>query len=586
MISIGINEGINSSVVVAQGGRILFALQEERVVKIKEYIGFPHGALAFALRSLRLDPADVDTVCFSNLRSPRTTKEAFQAYYDASAMTPMERLAGGDLGGLRAVVPAGLRRLLRRGAGESTTSGNAAVEQNLERHGLGRAARRRTHHHLNHAASAYFGCRQNHEDPHIVLTLDGGGDDACAHVYLAQRGELRLLSATPLGHSLGNIYSRVTYHMGMTPHEHEYKLMGLAAYASPEHSRGIADRFATMLDLDPVDALRFQRQIAEETSGIVPRLRREFRRARFDNLAGGLQLFAEELMARWVRGIVGKTGIRKVVAAGGVFMNVKANKLIASLPELEYFDVFPSCGDETLPFGAVWLDHAGTTAGKGADIEFDSIYLGPEGDFDLESALAKYEGKLRVSRLDAPEQETGRLLAEGKVVARCSGRMEFGARALGNRSILADPADYRIVNRINKMIKQRDFWMPFAPAMLAERASEYVHMPASLPGQRGSPWMMHTFDTTDAREAFAAGVHQYDRTARAQTVSAETAPGFHDVIKAFDAITGRGVILNTSFNLHGFPIVLGAEDAIHVLLSSGLDHLVVGDRLLQKVGKS
>ena len=581
MITIGINEGINSSVVVARDGEILFALQEERVNRIKEFIGFPHGALDMALQVLKLDPGHVRTVCFSNLVSPRTTKEAFQAYQHRTAMTVLERLRHGDLGAPATLLPPIVRRALSRRSGEVADSSNSEMERALARHGLAHAEIRRTHHHLNHAASAYFGCRKNAVDPHLVLTLDGGGDDACAQVYVATEGQLKLLSSTPLGHSLGNVYARVTYAMGMRPHEHEYKLMGLAAYASREHCKGIAERFRAMLDLDPADTLRFRRRMREETTHIVPRLRREFRHERFDNLAGGLQFYTEDLMTRWVACAMERTGVRKVVAAGGVFMNVKANKAIAELPGIEYFDVFPSCGDETLPFGAVWLEHA-LRSGGGADIRFSSFHLGPEGSYDLQAAVVEHGDRIEVRRMADPDAETADLLSEGKVVARCSGKMEFGARALGNRSILADPADYRVINRINRMIKQRDFWMPFAPAMLAERAAEYVRIPPSLPRDRLSPWMMHTFDTTDEREGFSAGVHQYDLTARAQMVSVTSAPRFYRLIKAFEQRTGRAVVLNTSFNLHGFPIVLGANDAIKVLLASGLDHLVIDDSLITK----
>lgn len=302
---------------------------------------------------------------------------------------------------------------------------------------------------------------------------------------------------------------------------------------------------------------------------------------RFDLVAAALQLFTEDLVRRWIAAAVAQTGVRNVLGAGGVFMNVKMNLRLADLAGVEYFDVFPSCGDETLPFGAVWQCHL-REGGALTDIRFENLYLGPEAGCDLADAQARYGDAVDFQELDDPEGHTAALLAQGRIVARCAGRMEFGARALGNRSILADPSRPSMVQTINRLIKQRDFWMPFAPAVSAEQAERYVRLPAALPRPRLSPYMMHAFETTELRSEFVAAVHPADATARMQTVQAELNPSFHKLIEAFRRLTGRGVVLNTSFNLHGFPIVTGACDAIDVLLKSGLDHLVVDRWLITK----
>ena len=312
-----------------------------------------------------------------------------------------------------------------------------------------------------------------------------------------------------------------------------------------------------------------------------PRLQYDFRRARFDNLSGAIQAFAEELLVRWVQASVRETGITRVLASGGVFMNVKANKLISELPEIEHFDVFPSCGDESLPFGAAWLSEVEQSPELFGTQALPTYSLGPEAGFDLDEARSQFGGRIEIRNLENPAAECATLLAAGNIVARCSGRMEFGARALGNRSILADPSSMKVVPIINRMIKHRDFWMPFAPAVLAERVHDYVVVPATLPADDPAPFMMHTFDTTTRRDELAAAVHPQDQTARAQTVST-AAPGFHRVISEFERQTGRGVVLNTSFNLHGFPIVMGACDAVDVLLRSSLEHLIVDDMLVTK----
>ena len=579
MATVAINEGINSSVVVCEDGKAVFALQEERVNRIKNYMGFPRQALEFALAHCSLKPREVECVCLSNHNSPVISKEDFLALYDATADKAERGLIESDLASVQKRFAHVIRKLNRK---ITLRNPNQIVENQLVEFGFDPAKTVRFHHHLNHAASAYYALRQNPRDPHLVLTLDGGGDGDCSHVYVAQGNDLKLVASTADGHSIGNIYSRITHLLGMTPHEHEYKIMGLAAYQHRgAYTAPLMRKLESYLDLDPDDPLRFRCKVPELTFAIQPRLARDFKRARFDTLSSALQFHTEDLLLRWVREAVRKTGIRKVVASGGVFMNVKANKLIAELEELEYFDVFPSCGDETLPFGAAWHHHA--SRHPDAHVGWDHIYLGPDAAYDLEEARKEYAGTLAFERLEDPEEATARLLAEGKIVARCSGRMEFGSRALGNRSILADPAIHDLVPEINAMIKKRDFWMPFAPAVLREAASNYLVLPRSLPS-RGSPWMMHTFDSTEHRGEFVAGVHAYDRTARAQTVVKEMSPEFHRVIERFAARKNKEVVLNTSFNLHGFPIVMGARDAMQVMLDSSLEYLVVNDVLITKKG--
>jgi len=596
MIRLGINEGINSSLVVAEDGKIIFALQEERVNRVKNFMGFPHEALAFTEKYLGLEAKDIDYVCLSNHDSPNWTKEEFLAWYDLSADNSHHSMDEGDLQTLvavaetdyhdnlarrvyRTVIPESIRKLRYERAHPQP---NELVSRYLSEHGLGHTPVMRSHHHENHAASAYYGLRKNPVDPHLVLTLDGSGDGEVSRVYIAKNGKLDLIASTPWGHSIGNIYSRVTHLMGMTPHEHEYKLMGLASYCPPKYAQPVAQIFTQYLDLDPDNPLKFKCNVSELTNSIQPRLAMDLKRLRFDTIAGGLQLFTEDLLLRWVQHAVKVTGIRNVVAAGGVFMNVKANKTISDLPEIDYFDVFPSCGDESLPFGAVWKHYADNSDTRGVDITFDSYCLGPNSAYDLAEAKAAYADRLTFSLLDDPELATARLVAEGKIVARCSGPMEFGARALGNRSILTDPKSYAVIPEINKMIKQRDFWMPFAPAVLLEDAADYIKIPGSLPPDRVSPYMMHTFDTTERRSEFVAGIHNYDKTARAQVVSKDINPDFHRLIHEFSKMTNKSAILNTSFNLHGFPIVMGSCDAVDVMLNSTLDYLVINDNLVTK----
>ncbi len=268
-------------------------------------------------------------------------------------------------------------------------------------------------------------------------------------------------------------------------------------------------------------------------------------------------------------------------------MNVKMNKLIGELPEVESLFVFPSCGDESNSLGAAWAAWAQACQQAGREANMapcGPTYWGAEfGDADVDQALAKYRftKQVKVTPCDNIERRCAELLAKGEVVARCKGRMEFGARALGNRSILADPARWETVHTINAMVKKRDFWMPFAPSILAEQADRYLVNPKKL----DSPYMILAFDSVAANQpALAAAVHPYDKSCRPQVVRREWNPDYHRLIEAYSELTGHGAILNTSFNLHGFPIVYRPEEAMEVFDRSGLRYLAVGNVMVEQVG--
>jgi carbamoyltransferase len=305
------------------------------------------------------------------------------------------------------------------------------------------------------------------------------------------------------------------------------------------------------------------------------------RRKRFDHVAAGAQLFIEQFLARWVENCVRLTGIRKVALSGGVFMNVKANKKILELPDVEELFVFPSCGDETNAIGAAWLQYHQMY--KQVPRPLEHLYLGTAcTEQEVEQAIKNYEftSAVFIEEVPAIERQAAELLAAKKIVARFKGRCEFGARALGNRSILANAADANAVRTINSMIKCRDFWMPFAPSVLAERSEDYFRKPKPMP----APHMIMTFDTRDEkRAAIPAAIHPQDFTGRPQEVFEATNPSYYNLIKYFEELTGEGLILNTSFNLHGEPVVCTAQDALRVFDVSGLEYLALENVLLKKV---
>jgi carbamoyltransferase len=314
-------------------------------------------------------------------------------------------------------------------------------------------------------------------------------------------------------------------------------------------------------------------------------LEKLYGRQRFDYICGGVQKFVEEFLTHWIQNTIAETGVHKIALAGGIFMNVKANKLLMEMDGVEDMFVFPSCGDETNAVGAAYWVYAEQRRKNGQSIDIQPVsdlYWGRDFcDDDIERTISQFafSNKIRVETPSDIEERVAELLAKGRVVARFSGRMEFGARALGNRSILANPSDPRVIKTINDMIKKRDFWMPFAPSVTAERVRDYMFKPKDIP----APYMILSFDSIPGKvPVFAAGVHPYDHTARPQEVMTNHNPHYHRLIQYYGEITGEEIILNTSFNLHGFPIVYTPQQALTTLDNSGLQHLAIGNFLLSK----
>jgi carbamoyltransferase len=370
--------------------------------------------------------------------------------------------------------------------------------------------------------------------------------------------------------------------MGMTPWEHEYKLMGLAPYADPARAEEAAAHLHRLVGLSD-DGLTFALKTELSTNYCYRYLRSELERARFDTVAGATQRFTEDMMTAWVRGCIARTGIPDIACGGGVFMNVKANMLIAQMPEVRSIYVMPSASDESLSIGACLSRFYEVNPDADARASrLGHLYLGGREDAAGEAAAVEDARlSLQLGVTQPPDMNTAiaDLLAGGEIVAVCRGAMEWGARALGNRSILSSADDVRRIDRINQMIKMRDFWMPFAPSIRAEAAERYFEP------IKGIDYSFMTFAAPTRPETYediVAGTHPKDRTIRPQVVTKAANPDYHAVIGEFERLSGRGAVLNTSFNLHGEPIVATAKDAIRVMALSDIQHLALNGHLLSK----
>jgi carbamoyltransferase len=566
---LAVHDGHNASACFLSDGRIELAVQEERFSRVKNHSCFPERSIRYILEKTRLHPSQIDRFVFSSTHMPRnkTREELMQEYRQSSAVKTRLRRALKH-------TPV-LHVFMQRRTQERIAQAMAM--------GFSRAGVCFEDHHRSHAAAAYFGCPWWQEEPILVLTNDAGGDGLCATVSIGEEGKLNRIAGVPVSESIGYVYSMVTFLLGMVPEEHEYKLMGMAPYSSADKNRPVKEDLQRLFGFVSDDAglTWLRRNGCPPTQYSYRFFHGLLETRRFDCVCGGLQDFCEEMLLRWVRNCIRSTGIGKLALSGGVFMNVKANKRIMELPEVESVYIAPSCGDETNCLGAA-LDTYSRERRKKPDLPplqpLTSLYLGPEfGDKAVAGALAA-SGVHYMHHHDV-ERNIAELLAAGEVVARFKGPMEFGARALGNRSILANPSRRDVIRIINEMIKCRDFWMPFAPSLLPERINDYVVNPKNI----DAPYMIICFDTrSEHRKDLLAASHPYDYTVRPQVVLPNWNPSYYALLKYFEGMTGIGGVLNTSFNLHGYPIVCTPEDALKVFHESGLRYMGIGNFLVRK----
>lgn len=589
MYVLGVNTGLNSSAVLMKDNEVIFAIQEERISRLKNQPGFPILSIKEALKKFNLKIEDIDMVAIGGKSSkvPESREDdlsKFDNRYDA-----IKKKWFGEDSGFPSI-PEIWRKGIDRLTGKTAGKRSKVLEDFLKESGL-LEKERRFEHHLCHAAASYYGLApRKNDEKYLVFSMDGGGDGKTSAVYIGEKGKLTEIASSD-SFSPACIYAHITYIMGFMPHEHEYKLMGLAPYAQQkyaEKAKAILSGFTGFDKKNPIVFTNSEKypdvrnSCGEAKQQLVEDLFKAVLNLRFDTLSAGLQLMAEDIAINWIKAGVKQTGIKKVLLAGGFFMNVKANKLIAELPEVEFVSCFPSCGDESNAFGAAFLGYESLKKAGSPDVNFFTCCLGTNASDDIEKAMKEYGDKVSFRKSGNINEEVADMLIARKIIARCSGKMEFGARALGNRSIIASPDDLRIINTINAAIKKRDFWMPFAPAVMEDKLEEVVEVPDSVK-ELYSPYMMFTFQAKNEMwNKVIAGIHQADKTARAQTVNPRIYPEFYDIISKFHGKTGIPSVLNTSFNLHGFPIVTGACDAIDVYLNSELDVLIVDDYVITR----
>ena len=558
MISVGINysQTHDSSACIARDGEVLFAVAEERLSRIKHDASFPALSIRACLEFTAIRSDQIDFVCQS-WSPPR-----------AMFLHDLASLAAGRQ-------PREFRALLNSSRYFlSMWHQRGGYNRFRQAYPSSRARFRYVDHHLAHAISAY--AYSGFEDT-AVLVIDGRGAWEATSLWHGRDGHLEHLWTIPWPNSLGLFYAQFTDFLGFTPYSDEWKVMGLAPYGEP----GINLREFLVPDDNPYRVAsrlligRHSAPLAAIESRLGPRRLPESEIAvGHKNLAFAVQDACETAMLTLARAAVDQTGTRSLCLAGGVALNSKANGKILSTGTVDRIFVQPAASDDGACLGSVLaplLDSGSVLPVR----KMRHAFLGGESsDKEIEAALLTY--KIRHTRVSDPAATAAELLATGKIVGWFQGRMEFGPRALGGRSILADPRDPEMTGKVNNAVKFREWWRPFAPSLLVECAADYIESATD------SPFMILTAQVRPEKRSVIPAVTHADGSARPQTVERDVNPLYWRLISEFGRRTGVPVVMNTSFNLRGEPIVNSPADAVRTFFSSGMDALLIGNFLVEK----
>lgn len=573
MLVLGIIDSKPSTAAVLDDDHILSAVSEERLCRKKMATGMPRQAIAEALRVAGVGSSDLDRVAVAQLVSVFTPEpQGWSGWFDGDI--PLEQTNFDRLGSTLAPIVGGfpVARAAHRAIKRVVFRERRTALPRILREDFGITAPVRFYdHHYAHATSAYY--TSNFPEA-LVVTLDGGGDGLCASVYEGRSGRLTKLGDVDSFHSIGNFYSYITALCGFKAERHEGKITGLAAYGKPIY----ADILRGFVEYREPGTIHYRVPMYHRSAlqKLRERLPKDFDRA---DLAASVQLVLEEVGVAFVRYWLRRTGMRRIALAGGVFANVKFNQRVHELEEVDAVFIHPAMDDSGLAVGAALAELARGRGDAAADLvrRFPNAYLGPDFSRDEISASIQRAGCEAEQPADM-HTRIAELIDRGHVVARFTGRMEYGPRALGHRSILYRTDDPSVNDWLNVRLKRTEF-MPFAPATLD---SEAHHCFVDLDGARDpARFMTITFDCTPRMREQSPGVVHVDGTARPQLVDPQTAPDLHGILRAYHARTGVPSIVNTSFNMHEEPIVCSPDDALRAFQLGHLDYLAIGDFLVK-----
>jgi carbamoyltransferase len=574
-------------------GEIIAAAQEERFTRKKHDSNFPVNAIAYCLSEARITSKDIDYVVFYD--KPFLKFERLLETYLAFAPRGFKSFATS--------LPIWLKDKLFQ-----KTVITDALKDLWGKDGKWEEKLLFSEHHLSHAASAFF---PSPFDRAAVLTMDGVGEWTTTSLALGNGHELSIYKEIHFPHSVGLLYSAITYYTGFKVNSGEYKVMGLAPYGEPKYANLIKDHLVDIkedgsfaLDMSYFNyctGLTMTNEKFDALFGGPPRKQESTLTQREMDLAASIQVVVEEVVLKLAKGVAKTTGERNLCLAGGVALNCVANGKLLREKAFDRLWIQPAAGDAGGALGAalgayhiMFNQPRKVTNGLGA---MKGSYLGPEfSQQDITKRLTRCGAVFETLSEDEVIEQTAQALTNGKAVGWMNGRMEFGPRALGGRSIIADPRSPTMQKLLNLKVKYRESFRPFAPSVLREDVSQWFEM------DDDSPYMLLVADMVkDKRRQMTAeeqalfgidklnvprseipAITHVDYSARVQTVHKETNPRYYTLIKRFKELTGCPVIVNTSFNVRGEPIICTPEDAFRCFMGTELDLLVVGDAVLRK----
>jgi carbamoyltransferase len=580
----------DSAAALVEDGRLVAAAQEERFTRKKHDAAFPHHAIGYCLEAAGAKLSEIDHIAFYDkpfLKFERLLEtyialapKGFRSFQMAIPLWLKEKLFQKSL----------LRKNLRA-LDEEVISDKLLF----------------TEHHLSHAASAFY---PSPFEKAVVLTMDGVGEWATTSAAMGEGNRLEIFQEIHFPHSLGLLYSALTYYIGFKVNSGEYKVMGLAPYGEPKYAKLILDH---LVDLKPDGSFRLDMSYFDYCTGLTMTNERfaklfgapvrapdQLLTPFHMDIAASVQAVLEEAVLRLTRSLADKTGARNLCLAGGVALNCVANGKVLRDGKFDNIWVQPAAGDAGGAVGAAlaaYHQFKGQARRVAAADGMAGAFLGPEfSQGDIERRLTAVGARFSVLDEDEMIDVTAQGLADQLAVGWFQGRMEFGPRSLGARSILGDPRAPAMQKNLNLKVKYRESFRPFAPAVLREDVAQWFELDSD------SPYMLIVADVRpDKRRAMSAdeqalfgidklnvarseipAVTHVDYSARVQTVDAATNPSFHRLLTQFKALTGCPVLVNTSFNVRGEPIVCTPEDAFRCFMGNELDLLVVGNCVLRK----
>jgi carbamoyltransferase len=566
MIILGIHYGHDSAAAIIKDGKIIADVQEERFSRVKHSKNVPLKAIEYCLKVAGI--RNINEIDYISCSSENPSREVL-AVFDIKNDEKNDTLTA-------------VKQLVKKIAKMPNDQSNIKLPIYYPDYKLTDKSKLiDNNHHLVHAASAYFTRKTN--DKCLIFSIDGIGDNICTSIWMGEGNKIELLKSYSREAAIGWAYSIVTEGLHWIHGDGEGKTMGLAPYGDPAKCKGVLDQYFPVFKdevlVKPTNlgkayvwhesgSDQFHFDEAKDIETLIAKYGRE-------DIAAEGQRKLEEGVMNLVFGWVKKTGIKKVAFAGGVMLNVKLNQRIwnnrGNLIEEQH--VYPNPGDSGLPVGAALLEYYRHNDFKGYDL--DSLYMGPEYTNEEIESILKIR-KCKYSFVENPSKKAAELLAENKIVAWFQGRMESGPRALGNRSILMSPLKAENKDVINAWVKFREGFRPFCPSLIYEKRDVY------LKDYRDEFFMITSFDTKDEKKASIPAVVHVDGTLRPQMVQKETNPLYWELINEFGNLTGEYIILNSSFNVMGEPIVNNPKEAIKCFFDSGIDALFLGNYYLTK----